>query len=128
MQPIEFKYPEQPEQQISEHILQNNTPAACTSIELDLRKLKDVWGKDVYGYSGVGGRDRKEERIEILKNEIASGSTYMPIIFLTDMAPEGLSFEDGRHRTAVLIEAGYETAMFVVPSHQAEQIKKFFGP
>lgn len=129
MSAITFILPEGAHLDFMEHII-GPTPTSedIAQVELNLKRIDEAWKQDIYSYSGIGGLDRKQYRIQRIHDEIQrTGKEYMPLIYLTEKKPTGLTFSDGRHRTAYLFERGYKTALFVVPIKQKELMLSFFG-
>ena len=97
-------------------------------VQLSLFKIDEVWKKDPFIYSGVGGEDRKEDKIlGVKKNLKEKNQVHAPIVFITCNDPENLQFVDGRHTTACLFEMNEEYGTFVIPVHQKNVIVEAFG-
>ncbi len=88
-------------------------------VTLNLEKVVNVWKAIPDTYSGIGGQDRKENKIAKIKESLdKTGSLYIPIIYITCDNIDNLNFVDGRHTTAVLFELGHQFAPFLVPRNQ----------
>ena len=126
---IEFIEDEDALSKLPHHVrIKNPGFEGITILNLDLGKIDSVWKLNPYSYSGIGGSDRKGERIKRIHERIGrTKKEYMPIIYLGDPDPKTIMFADGRHRTSYLYEAGYRSAPFIVPKYQAQVIQKNFG-
>lgn len=129
MPEIEFIKPSSPETTISAQVIGLKKGEIETEIvTLQLSKIDQVWRKDIFSYSGLGGMDRKESKIAGVKDWIAThNNVHSPIIYITNNDPENLFFVDGRHTTAFLFESGHKEAKFIVPSNQSKIILDKFA-
>ncbi|ENP8340970.1 hypothetical protein ACEI10_002224 [Vibrio harveyi] len=107
--------------------ISGNDISLC-KVELNLKKINEVWKKDSFSYSGVGGDDRKENKIQGVADYIDKhNQVHAPILYITCDNPEYLQFADGRHTTAYLLESGHESMTFIIPLHQKGIILNSFG-
>jgi hypothetical protein len=129
MSTIEFIKPISPETMIPARIIGIKEGEVETEmVTLQLSKIDQVWRKDRFSYSGLGGTDRKESKIKGVENWISIyNKVHAPIIYITNNDPQNLFFVDGRHTTAFLTESGYKEAKFIIPSIQLNIILDSFA-
>lgn len=100
----------------------------CTTVELNVGKLDEVWRRDPHTYVGPGGYDIKEAKLTKIRNQLNANSPIeKPIVEAPSGNPEKFHFVDGRHRVAVFRERGLLTCPFVVPKYLADAFLRRFG-
>jgi len=123
MKPLQFSMPGGPEHMIPTGPLglPDLEPVDIDSLTLSLEKVDRALRQHLYRYSGKGGQDRKQFRIDALYQQIETrGTVEMPIIYHLHLSHEDLSVVRGRHAIAAMCELGYKEARFVVPAVQKQ--------
>lgn len=103
-------------------------PRSYTTIMADASKLDSEWSKDEQNYlpkSGVGVSEIRGRREEFEKFINKGKPIEQPKVVMG--ASGVLSFDDGRHRTRVLMNKGIKQIPITVPRGDAAKIRKLVG-
>eukprot|EP00456_Euglypha_rotunda_P083008 TRINITY_DN81_c0_g1_i2.p1 TRINITY_DN81_c0_g1~~TRINITY_DN81_c0_g1_i2.p1 ORF type:complete len:2317 (+),score=414.04 TRINITY_DN81_c0_g1_i2:11324-18274(+) len=103
-------------------------PRQFTTVHADSAKLDREWGKepDAHLPSDGIGESEVDGRREAFRQFMATGKPIeQPHVVMN--ASKRLAFEDGRHRTRVLIDAGHKTIPLSVPISDAKRIQELVG-
>lgn len=123
---IKFIDPPNPETELHSYI--PGTYQKYSTVELSLDKLDEVLKKDKYAYAGIGGLDRKEDRITRIKQKLDNNMViHKPILDAISGDVERFKIVSGRHRIAAIKEKGISTCLFIVPKKLAEDFVSRFG-
>jgi hypothetical protein len=104
-------------------VFEIEAPAAregFTKVRVPVSKLEEMFAKDATYYIPKGGEAIAGRRAPIEAARQAGKLIEPPVVHMQD-SPQGprAFFEDGRHRFAVLRDAGRETVEVMVPTDQA---------
>lgn len=110
------------------HPVTNGNPKGFETIHADAKKLDTEWSKDKMGYLPIEGKGqgevsgRRERFAEFLK----SGEPIQQPHAVVNAAGN-LAFNDGRHRTRVLINQGEQSIPLTVSKADAARIRELVG-
>lgn len=91
-------------------------------VEVDVAKLDAAWKKDTGYHLPPDGSNDIGNRRERFKEFLETGKPVnAPRVFLDEGR---VSFEDGRHRTAVLRDMGKSKIVVAVDKSQVQQVKR----
>ncbi len=119
--------PEPPPLQFVPHPSQELNPNLYTTVIADANKLDREWQKDAGNYlprSGVGTSEIPGRR-EDFQNFLTRGEPIQQPKVVVGSG--GLSFDDGRHRTRVLMNQGQQQIPLTVPKEDAAKVRKLVG-
>ncbi len=93
MSTIEFIKPISPETMIPARIIGIKEGEVETEmVTLQLSKIDQVWRKDRFSYSGLGGSDRKESKIKGVETGFPSTIKFTPQLFTSQIMTPKIYF------------------------------------
>lgn len=110
------------------HPSANLSPRKFTTIHADTSKLDTEWAKEKGHYLPKDGKGDSEieGRRDEFENFLKSGKPIQqPHVVVNDSG--NLAFNDGRHRTRVLMNKGLKSIPLTVPKSDADRIRKLVG-
>jgi hypothetical protein len=107
---------------------QNSYPETHTTVMADAEKLDKEWSKDAGFYlpkEGLGKSENKGKRQDF-EDFLKKGEPIRQPKVVVD-ANGDISFEDGRHRTRVLLNKGLKRIPLTVHKDDAERVRELVG-
>lgn len=112
-----------------QHPVANDTAGEFATVYADPRKLDTEWAKDTQGYlpRDAAGASEVPGRRDEFRRWLSEGNgpIQSPHVTLNDAGQ--LGFQDGRHRTRVLMDEGARAIPLTVHRSEAERIHSLVG-